>query len=756
MKINNKILVSLLIVLIGAISLSAVSAADDVATDVVTSPVEQVEAVEFSDIDMSGVISEPVANSTTHTVKAGSSAADVQKIIDNSSAGDTISFEAGEYNWHEINDTGKAITLPHTLKIVGNNSIIECDNGFISATGAVLDGTYIKGITFNMVQDTKWNGRGIELKNVNNVLIENCAFNNGNAGVYSRGNTNITIQYCEFTGATNVTSIGSKNEQGTKAINIMGGSDHLIIGNYFGEDCLDGVSIANNAKHNFQFINNTFEENWYATFYGGGVSGVLIQGNTFKNNKIYDLGLKKAAGETKIINNTFITKDDCAPIYIEQGNTAHGAPSTIESITIKNNTFSVDNGTNPYEVVAVEVYSNGGPLLPLGTITITNNTYEDGIIPFAFRDANWGGANDTYIIGPITLNTDIKADTAAITTDDAFVMQLVTANGIAISNANVTITATYKDQKEIFNTTTDAFGLFSADLSAGNWTLEVAYAGTTTPINGYLYGASKTKVEVNVAGKTTLTINDNTIMKGGKLIYTLTDGNGNPIENVTVDITINGQTYNRVTDANGAASMSINLQPNEYVVTATCKVGNETVSAKDMITVTSNIITKDVTLFYKNGTAFEATVLDGNGKPVGAGENVTFNINGVFYTRQTNGNGTAKLTINLLPNTYTITTMYGGIQISNQVVVNPTLLTENLNLTFEDGSKFNATVLDGQGKALANQTVTFNINGVFYNRTTNENGTASLNINLMAGKYIITSMWNGYQVGNNVTVNPKA
>ena len=40
MKINNKILVSLLIVLIAAVSFSAVSAADDAASNVVSSPAE--------------------------------------------------------------------------------------------------------------------------------------------------------------------------------------------------------------------------------------------------------------------------------------------------------------------------------------------------------------------------------------------------------------------------------------------------------------------------------------------------------------------------------------------------------------------------------------------------------------------------------------------------------------------------------------------------------------------------------------------
>ena len=199
--------------------------------------------------------------------------------------------------------------------------------------------------------------------------------------------------------------------------------------------------------------------------------------------------------------------------------------------------------------------------------------------------------------------------------------------------------------------------------------------------------------------------------------------------------------------------MGINLQPNDYAITATCKVGNDTITSKDVITVTSNIITKDITLYFRNGTSFEATILDGEGKPVGEGQSVTFNINGVFYTKTTDENGMVKLGIKLLPDEYIITTIYGGIQISNKFTVLSTLETSDLEMTYGQNKSFVAKTLDGQGKVLANQTVKFNINGVLYTKTTNEAGEASLNIRLLPGQYIITSEYNGYQVGNHVTVN---
>ena len=75
-------------------------------------------------------------------------------------------------------------------------------------------------------------------------------------------------------------------------------------------------------------------------------------------------------------------------------------------------------------------------------------------------------------------------------------------------------------------------------------------------------------------------------------------------------------------------------------------------------------------------------------------------------------------------------------------------------MKFRDGSKFEAKVLDGQGNPYAGQTVTFNINGVFYTKTTDADGIARLNINLPAGTYIITSMYNGLNAANNVKIAP--
>ncbi len=45
---------------------------------------------------------------------------------------------------------------------------------------------------------------------------------------------------------------------------------------------------------------------------------------------------------------------------------------------------------------------------------------------------------------------------------------------------------------------------------------------------------------------------------------------------------------------------------------------------------------------------------------------------------------------------------------------------KDINMYYRDGTAFAITVLDGQGKPLANAAVRFNINGVFYDKITDE------------------------------------
>ena len=234
---------------------------------------------------------------------------------------------------------------------------------------------------------------------------------------------------------------------------------------------------------------------------------------------------------------------------------------------------------------------------------------------------------------------------------------------------------------------------------------------------------------------------------------TFLDSEGNYLKDgADVRFNINGVMYDRkVSGDEGLAKLNINLEAGEYIITAMNIATGE--SSANNITVIPRIIeNNNITKYYKNGTQYTVKVLGDDGNPVGAGETVTFNINGVFYTRQTDAKGIAKLNINLQPGDYIITAEYKQSMVSNNIKVLPILNATDLTKKYGAPDQFVATLVDGQGKPYADQRVQFNINGVFYYRTTDSSGQAKLNINLMPGQYIITSSFNGLSIANTVKV----
>ena len=208
----------------------------------------------------------------------------------------------------------------------------------------------------------------------------------------------------------------------------------------------------------------------------------------------------------------------------------------------------------------------------------------------------------------------------------------------------------------------------------------------------------------------------------------------------------------KISGSEGLAKLNLNLGQGTYVLTAMNPVTRE--NAANNITIISRLIeNSDITKYYKNATQYTVKVIGDDGNPVGAGETVTFNINGVMYNRQTNASGIAKLNLNLPAGDYIITGEYKNCKVSNKIKILPVLSAKDISMKYRDGSKFVATLVDGQGKPFAGQTVQFNVNGVFYNRVTDSSGQAKLNINLMAGKYIITSSYNGANIANTITIS---
>ena len=215
---------------------------------------------------------------------------------------------------------------------------------------------------------------------------------------------------------------------------------------------------------------------------------------------------------------------------------------------------------------------------------------------------------------------------------------------------------------------------------------------------------------------------------------------------------VNGVNYTKEL-VNGKASIGINLNPGNYTITTFYHYTDGLATKTNNIEVLSTILANDVVKFFRNGTQYCAKFLDGCGSPL-VNASVIFNINGVFYKKQTDDNGMAKLNINLRPGVYILTAMHPDtLMYGSNITVLSTILANDVVKFFRNGTQYCAKFLDGCGSPLVNASVTFNINGVLYKKQTDYEGVARLNINLFPGKYILTAMHpDGLMYGYNITV----
>ena len=344
-------------------------------------------------------------------------------------------------------------------------------------------------------------------------------------------------------------------------------------------------------------------------------------------------------------------------------------------------------------------------------------------------------------VNPMKVNLNIS-DVVMFYRDGTRMVAILTdIKGNPIANATLYFTINGQTYKK----TTDANGTASLGINL----VSKIYNATVSYNGSDIY--DKLSKNITVTVNPTILANDTVLMykDGTEFVAKFLDKTGKALANTSVKFNINGVFYTKTTDAEGIAKLGIRLRPGAYILTAYNDITGEEKGFD--VTVKSLIAANDLTKYYMNASRFEATIYNKDGT-LAINKNVTFNINGVFYHKTTDENGVASLGIALRPGNYIITTIVDDLAMGNNVNVLPTLVTSDLSMKYLDGSSFTAQALDGQGNPLANQNVSFNVNGVFYHKVTDKDGIASLNIRLMAGQYIITSYWNSFQVGNTIKI----
>ena len=353
-----------------------------------------------------------------------------------------------------------------------------------------------------------------------------------------------------------------------------------------------------------------------------------------------------------------------------------------------------------------------------------------------------------------SFNDDIPANETLLVGNDSefyfnsgnsFKVLLSDASGVPLANESVIFAVNSNN----YTRSTDENGMASIkiNLNSGNYKITSYYAGTA------IYKPCNTtniiKILSTISGE-----NIEKYYKNNTQYYaTFTDSQGTILNNATVKFNINGVYYERKTNEKGTARLNINLNSGDYILTAINPITGE--MSSNNISVLTTLIASDIVKYYKNDTQYYLILLNGAGEAL-TGQQVTFNINGVFYTRISNEKGIARLNINLNPGNYTITAInpLNNEMCSNNIEVLSTISADDLTMSYRDGSRFKVHVLDDDGSPLAGSNVEFNVNGVFYTRTTDKEGNAYLNINLDVDRYVITATnYNGLSVSKNIRIN---
>ena len=351
--------------------------------------------------------------------------------------------------------------------------------------------------------------------------------------------------------------------------------------------------------------------------------------------------------------------------------------------------------------------------------------------------------NEDIVVGEVNQNqSNVKITTNDLVkyyqNDSQFEFN-IEENDKNCSGASVNLTINNQSYTRI--TDDNGSGKLSINLAPGNYSIVTSYKNTSVKNNivvlSFLQGNNLVKYYQN----------------DSQFVFkVLNKSDGTSLANVDVSLNINGVLYNRTTNASGFGRLAINLAPGNYVVT----YSYDNLAVSNNITVLSTIKANNLVKYYQNDSQFIFEVLNkSDGTPV-ANANVLLNINGVLYNRTTNESGLGKLSINLNPGDYIITIYHDNLAVSNNITVLSFLQGEDVVKYYLSNVPYSVKVLNkSNGMPINNTVVLFNINGVFYNRTTNESGIAKLNLNLNPGDYVVTAYYDGLALGNSVKILPR-
>ena len=497
---NKKIILSFLLVVLIALSVSSVSAEN--ATDDVVAADDSVDELSADPIQP-----------TNNTVDS------VQTAVDSANkTGDIVDLS----KYEEYDFGAKGVTIQNSNIIVDGKgtTTIKGDgagSGLIQVTGTNVT---IQGIKFidtnaknNFTYGGSVNGVGVRFNGANNGILKNCEFTDFNSAVQVMGTTGLLVEDNEFKGGytTLIANDPTVNvETGSKSLNIYRQSSQVTIrGNTFDGPILDAISIAQGSGSNI-VENNVFLGNTYSIYFGGSsTKNTVVRNNTFKNcGKFNDgevqwirlpvISIQKASNDIAFENNTFYAVENSVLIAAEQGNEAHGFPSSLGNINVTGSTVYTDGLASPKDVVLFHVLVREGELNLSAPIKLENN-----VLNGATENVTWLLDNGTEYTTPDNNNAE-KLQVVIDSAKPGDVIDLTVFDSYDFADSGITIATNNITLKGNGNTIIKGHGAGNGlvYITASNVTVEGIVFVDTNPANNFVYGGSTNGWGVNFRGAT--------------------------------------------------------------------------------------------------------------------------------------------------------------------------------------------------------------------------------------------------------------
>ncbi len=684
---------------------------------------------------------------------------------------------------------GVTVTLDGLTFINANGEY----GGAISNSGTLIlkNCTFINNTATNRGAAVFNNGGSVDVNNTifdgNDITARSKNIDNGGAAIFNNNGT-ITVTNSKIT--NNIKNLvprnGSKGDFIDAAICSLGGTttiNNTIFTNNsgcYGAGIYIGPKSTTNGNlnvNNCTFTNNT-------ALFGNGIfldynTIATINNSNFKNNKANGIGSpgtnanSGAAISTSIHKELTITNTNFTNNTAKEGGAikADGGITKINNCTFTNNTAT--------DIAGALIINNKGKAQITNTNFTNNTAYNAGGALYDDTNETIYQENNTYTnntptnIGSKKYNLGISVDNISYNENAEIKIALTDKNNNTLSQSITVIVNGNEYEVDV----TDGNGVLTLNnLAAGKYTVIASLKSNNTELTSKYaeFTVRKATPAITVTGADISYGNDETVT------VTLTGVNNTGL-NDTITLTINNTEYNITTiDGVGSAVIS-NLSAGTYNVNVVY-IGNDnytSTNGKSEFEV-SPMATK-LNVDFDSKANIIVRLVDANGNPI-SNANISYLINNteVIPVLVTDENGNAQIN-DLTGNNY-ITLIYGGnnnylgTNSSKYVVMVPKperiasqIISSDFKQTAVDyykgerGGYFVVALKDSEGNALAGKHISIGFNGKVYNRTTDENGSARLQINLAnAGVYTFATAFlgddecNGSFVVNKITVTKKS